>query len=454
MPRKRTETIAEVAEIAAIETIAEGGADAVNDGVSTNGEYGKHGEHGEHGTNGKHDTNGASDFEADDNLTDVDDFDQFMSPSASMSPVTASLLSASIAPSALESSSAASSPSTSAASLPSTSAASELPALTPSAPSSLSKPTQASKRTEHQPTASVLTLEVGAEVESQQDKENAIWHEIKNSHVTGTHLTGILGKVEKTDSGAVISVVDYKGQRIAIPLSEMNIALNRPSGQSDSEYDERTLKVLNRMMGAEIDFIVKGITGNGEERAAVASRKAAMLRLCRRYYLTAADNGTPQIYPGRIVEARIIAVSALAIRIEVFGVETSIRNQELTWGFVGDCRDEYFVGDSIQVRVKNIIGNTAENLRIKADIRSLTENTAREKLLALKPQTNCMGRVADISGGVIFINLIDGVKAIAHKCFDRRKPGRGDDVLFVCTRTNEEGGVAVGVVSRIVRRNI
>jgi len=300
----------------------------------------------------------------------------------------------------------------------------------------------------------VLTLEVGTEVESRRERENAVWHEIRSSQVTGRHLTGILGRVERLDSGGVITVVDYRGQRIAIPLSEMNIVLNRPKGQSDTEFEERMMRVLNRMMGAAIDFVVMGITGKDEERAAVASRKTAMHRLRQKYYLTNGTNGKPLVYPNRIVEARIVAVSELAIRVEVFGVETPIRNRELTWGFVGDCRDEYFVGDSVQVRIKSISGNTPETLRIRADIRSLIEGAAREKLIALKPQTNCMGKVADISNGVVFINLVDGIKAVSHKCFDRRKPGRDDDVLFVCTKINGDSGVAVGVISRIVRRNI
>jgi small subunit ribosomal protein S1 len=99
-------------------------------------------------------------------------------------------------------------------------------------------------------------------------------------------------------------------------------------------------------------------------------------------------------------------------------------------------------------------GDTPETLSIRADIKSLTDNDTHEKLMTLKPQTNCMGKVIDVSGGVIIINLVDGVRAIAHKCFDRRKPGRGDDVMFVCLRIDEEGGVAVGIVPRIVKRNI
>jgi len=302
--------------------------------------------------------------------------------------------------------------------------------------------------------SAVLTLEVGAEVETQRDKENTIWHEIKNSQITGTHLSGTLGKVERLESGGLVAIVEYKGQRIAIPVKEMMLDVTCPPGQRDEEYNERISRVLNRMMGAEIDFVVRGIAGTGEGRAAVASRKAAMLRLRRRFYLTNGSNGKPQVHQDRIVEARIVAVSQLSIRVEIFGVETPIRNQDLSWGYIGDCRDEFFVGDSVQVRVKSVEGETPENIRVNADIRSLTENTTHEKLMALKPQTNCIGKVTDVSGGVVFINLVDGVRAISHKCYDHRKPGRGDDVMFVCLRIDEEGGVAIGIIPRIVRRNL
>jgi len=260
--------------------------------------------------------------------------------------------------------------------------------------------------------------------------------------------------VEQLDNGGIIVIVDYKGQRVAIPLKEMMLGVNRPAKQSDEEYHDRTMRVLNRMIGAEIDFVIRGITGEDEERAAVASRQAAMNRLRRRYYLTSSSNGKPQVRPDRIVEARIVAVSQLAIRVEIFGVETPIRNRDLSWGHISDCRDKFFVGDTLYVRVKSVSGDTPENIKVKADIKSLTENDVLDKLLALKPQTNCMGKVMDVTSGVIHVDLVDGVRAIAHKCFDRRKPGRGDDVLFVCTRIDEEGGVAVGVISRIVKRNI
>ena len=310
------------------------------------------------------------------------------------------------------------------------------------------------QRTPAQTSPSVLTIEIGAEVMTEKDKEETIWHEIKNSQVTGTPLTGVLGRVEFLESGAVIAIVEFKGQRIAIPTKEMMINLERLSEQSDEEYNERLSRILNRMMGAEIDFVVRGITGTGGERAAVASRKAAMLRMRRRYYINESANGKPLVHQERIVEARVVAVSQVAIRVEIFGVETSIHSRDLSWSYLSDVRDSYFVGDIVQVRINRIDGDSPENLLVRADIRSLITNNTREKLKTLKPQTNCIGEVTGVHQGIIFIRLVDGVNAVAHKCYDQRKPGRGDTVLFVVVRVDDESGNVLGLVARIIKRNI
>ena len=317
-------------------------------------------------------------------------------------------------------------------------------------------PNQRGRRQSAEPVVPILTQEIGGAVETQQDKEDVAWHDIRNSQISGRPLSGILGKIEWLDSGTQLAIVMYKGIRVAIPLREMMINLERPPGQSDNEYNIRVAQVLNRMVGAEIDFIVRGTNTDGDARAAVASRKAAMIYLRRRYYLNIGANGKPQIYPGRVVEARIVSVSETAIRIEAFGVEATIYRSYLSWGNVGDVRDQYFVGDTVPTHISSVIGDTPENIRIRADLRSLIDDDTHEKLAALKPQTNCLGTVTDVNKGVVLISLIDGVRAISHRCLDPkgRKPGRGDQVMFIVTRIEAEGGYAVGLISRIVKRNI
>lgn len=64
------------------------------------------------------------------------------------------------------------------------------------------------------------------------------------------------------------------------------------------------------------------------------------------------------------------------------------------------------------------------------------------------------GVITDIYHGVVFIRLHIGVNAVAHSCFDPRTPGKKDDVAMVITHLDEERNVAVGIITRILRRNL
>ena len=59
-----------------------------------------------------------------------------------------------------------------------------------------------------------------------------------------------------------------------------------------------------------------------------------------------------------------------------------------------------------------------------------------------------------VRGGVLYVRLNNGVNAIAHSCYDRRTPGKGDNVSFAVTRLDEEQGVAVGSITRIIKQNL
>lgn len=57
-----------------------------------------------------------------------------------------------------------------------------------------------------------------------------------------------------------------------------------PSGRAYADYMNRLNRILGTMLGAEIDFIVKGI--DSTTHSAVASRREAMLRK-RRHSISA-----------------------------------------------------------------------------------------------------------------------------------------------------------------------
>ncbi len=309
------------------------------------------------------------------------------------------------------------------------------------------------KRPVNAPQDRVLTINARDEVQTAADREAMIWREIQGSYRARRMLTGTLDGIERTESGLTLAVVDYKGFRVAIPMKEMMLVTGRmPSGYEYVELMDRLNRILNARLGSEIDFVVKGC--DNATRSVVASRREAMLKKRQTFYMDTDDLGRHLIYEGRIVQARIIAVAEKVVRVEAFGVECSIRARGLSWEWIGNARDHFSVGDRVLVRVLTIDRPDVENITITADMRSVSNTTRYDNLKKCIPQARYAGRITDVRDGLVYIRLNNGVNAIAHTCYDRRMPGKQDDVSFAVTHLDEDRGIAVGIITRIIKQNL
>ena len=72
----------------------------------------------------------------------------------------------------------------------------------------------------------ILTVEARDVVETDEDRENSIWFELRNAHRARRILTGRMDAMERTPNGDHLVVVYYKDFRVVIPYEEMNINLN------------------------------------------------------------------------------------------------------------------------------------------------------------------------------------------------------------------------------------
>ena len=129
---------------------------------------------------------------------------------------------------------------------------------------------------EKKDSAPVLTLSADSEVETPQSREDTIWHELQNAYRTRKILTGHLSGMEQLEGGGTIAVVYYQEMRVVIPLSEMMIDLPDDQEHDYGEMVLRQRKILGNMLGAEIDFIVRGL--DKTTHSVVASRKEAMYK--------------------------------------------------------------------------------------------------------------------------------------------------------------------------------
>lgn len=298
----------------------------------------------------------------------------------------------------------------------------------------------------------ILTLDADSNIETQQSKEDLIWHEITNAYRTRRILTGTLGGIERLEGGATIAIIYYKNFRVVIPITEMMIHLIEDEAHNYGEISLRQNKIVNTMLGCEIDFIIKGL--DSKTRSIAASRKDAMLKKRQIFYLDQDVSGNHKIYEDRVVQARVIAVAAKVVRVEIFGVETSIPARDLSFDWLGDANERFHVGDHILVRILDVQAEDPEHISVKADVKSVEGNTSKANMALCKVQGKYAGTVEDIHKGTVFVRLSIGVNAIAHSCYDNRQVGKKDTVSFVVTHIDEEHNVAVGIITRIIKQNL
>lgn len=285
-----------------------------------------------------------------------------------------------------------------------------------------------------------------------EEKEAYLWMELRNSLRTKRSLTGILGGVERTSSGLPLAIVYYKDMRVVIPATEMNIRLEDHRESGDKELHNRYAQILSWMMGAEIEFTVSGL--DRRSGSVVASRADAMRRKQRQFFLTPGRDGRPLVQEGTVAEARVIAVSERVVRVEIFGVEFPIFAREVAWEWVDDCNDYYGIGDRVLVKLLSIDRSDPGNIRLQASIRETVPNPAKENIRKCVVQGKYIGKVTDVNRNAIYVRLNVGVNAVALAVHDRRTPCRKDDVSFVVTRIDEEAGIAIGIITRIIKQHL
>lgn len=297
----------------------------------------------------------------------------------------------------------------------------------------------------------VLKLNVNSDDAHEDDKFETLWNEIVTLYRTRRIVPVIVTGIERTQLAGNVVVTYYKDQRILVPMTEMMINLSEERGQGYS-IPERLERICNTMLGAEIDVMIKGM--DKKNGSVVASRKDAMLRKREKFYLTPLSDGLPQVREGRVVEARIIGATQLVARLEVFGVETTMGASELSWDWLPNVADKFRVGDKINVLIKELKGDSVDNLKIVADIKSITVNTSMENLSKCSAQNKYIGEITNVRNGVAYLRLKVGVNAIAHTNYDRRTPAKGDVVSFVITRVNPEYGNVTGIITKIIKQSV
>lgn len=275
-----------------------------------------------------------------------------------------------------------------------------------------------------------------------EDSDDVKWNYLAGAAKRRVILTGVISGLEAMNSSSPICVVDYEGIRIVIPASEMFV--DSPDSSSELSRDQRIL--LGRMLGAKVDFILAGVSL--KERAAIASRKAALLQHQAKYY----KNG--RVKPNIRVAARVIAVGNNRIFVEACGVDTSISANALSWEWFPDVAGVFSPGELVVARVITVTEDPKTgHFQCQLSVKAATTNPDLPALRKLIPGSIYFGTVTGVHDRLIFVRLQAGANAKTKLFYSKEIPSKFDTVAFQVRKIDEESGVAFGLITRIIRRH-
>ncbi len=254
----------------------------------------------------------------------------------------------------------------------------------------------------------IISIDGSPRVMTQEEREKNDLLDIVESLKGGRILTDRLQGVERTSiTGEPMAVLNHGVFKILIPASEM---IDLPENLNNRTPNEVYYLLLHKRMGAEIDYIVKGISP--DDTVAAASRKEAMASKRRHFYYGRDREGNNLLYEDACCEARVTCVFGGGIVVDLFGLETYIPLRELSWQRISRAQDRFSPGDRVIVRIQELDRSDRSNILVKTSIRLAQTNPYTEALKKYNVDSCYTGTVSHIDTAGVFVALDGGIDCL------------------------------------------
>ena len=256
------------------------------------------------------------------------------------------------------------------------------------------------------PNTEILAIDDELGVQTELEKARDKFLDLIESLKTGRYLTDRIQGVEKHSDGGMPRAVIYHGDYKVILMASMVVDL--PRDLRDRTPNEMYLYMLQKRLGSEIDYVVKGIDQN--TGMAVASRKEAMATKRRHYYLNLTREGTFRVYEGLVCETRVISVIPDGIFVELFGIDVYIPLRELSHTRIPDAMGYFEPGDRILVKITKLDRSDPKDIYVAASVKQVATNPTEKALEKIDVGGNYAGTVTMIDQTGIFVQLDMGAE--------------------------------------------
>ena len=256
------------------------------------------------------------------------------------------------------------------------------------------------------PNTDILAIDDELGVQTELEKARDKFLDLIESLKTGRYLTDRIQGVEKHSDGGMPRAVIFHGDYKVILMASMVVDLPRDIRERDP--NEMYYYLLQKRLGSEIDYVVKGVDSN--TGLAVGSRKEAMLNKRRHYYLNLTREGTYRVYEGLVCEARVMSVIPEGIFVDIFGIDVYIPLRELSYTRIPDAMGYFEPGDRILVKITKLDRSDPKNIYVAASVKQVASNPTDKALEKIDVGGNYAGTVTMIEPNGIFVQLDMGAE--------------------------------------------
>ena len=303
------------------------------------------------------------------------------------------------------------------------------------------KPSKPRKRARRK---SVLSIDERPSVETEEEKAQSDLIDLLESLKTGRILTGTIQGVEQASDNSVSYAVIYHGVfKVIVPAAE---AVETPEDLRGRPLEEVLHYLLTKRLGAEVDYVVKGI--DRDANVAIASRLDAMKAKRKQFYLGTDRDGNNLIYPGLCAEARVVSAIRAGIFVDLFGLEIYIPLRELSYQRLMDASGYFQPGQRILVKVLDVDRSDKNNIRASASVKQAGENPYEKALRMYTVDNRYVGSVSMVDTNGVFVALDGGIDCLCSYP-KRGRPPRGARVTVRILGINHETNRIWGAITHI-----
>lgn len=291
----------------------------------------------------------------------------------------------------------------------------------------------------------VLAIDGHLVAETEAEKARNDLLDLMESQKTGKILTGTIQGVERPENNQSHSLaVIYHGEfKIIIPAEE---AVEAPEDFRGRLPEDVLHDMLTKRLGAEVDYIVKGI--DVQSGIAAASRLDAMRAKRKEYYLGTDRDGNYRIYSDLCAEARVVSVIRAGIFVDLFGLEVYIPLRELSYQRWMDAAMYFQSGQRILVKVLSVDRSDRSNIRVTASVKQAGENPYEKALRRYSVGNRYVGTVSMVDTNGVFVALDGGIDCLCSYP-KRGRPPRGSRVTVRILGINNDSNRIWGAITHI-----